>query len=198
MKPNKLSLIVTVVLLIALQNPYWSNPIANGAISGVYSCISTPNIRTACSCVFRETGSWDKDGTDMPCVHQIAGFVCWRSVCVYLTSLRSLWLWELRPPSVRHCRYRRWHTFLAVSVSEACWKMSHNVRGHVYLHFGLQMTRWSNFSCGCDAPDVLQIDVDTNVNWLSVHWCCEPHVSNYSANVMYELVRLWGFLITVF
>lgn len=82
----------------------------------VRSCICTPNIRWACSCVFTGRSSRDKDGADKPCVHQITGFVYGGSVCVYLTSLRSPWLWELPPPLVRYCRNWRWRTFLLVTA----------------------------------------------------------------------------------
>lgn len=74
------------------------------------------NIRRACSPVFKGTGSRDKDGTDKPCARQIADCVYWRSVCVYLTGLRSPWLWELRPALVRYCR-NWWVTHIPSHVS---------------------------------------------------------------------------------
>lgn len=60
-------------------------------------------------CVF--WGLVIRTGPDKCCVRQIAAFVCWRSVDVYLTGLK---LWEL----VRYCRIWKWHTFL-----EVCWVM---------------------------------------------------------------------------
>lgn len=56
---------------------------AKGVIYEVRWCICCPNIRPACSCIFKGNGSWDKDATDKPCVHQITGFCLLRvSVCL--------------------------------------------------------------------------------------------------------------------